>query len=88
MKALKKKKTDNLQLKDKIMYIIKAFWCSVTRHFRNSHFRVCFLIGCSDKLADVDIRFRVILAILLGPGSDCSGSDMAPLEETATCAYM
>ena len=35
----------------------------VTRHFLNGHFRVRFLIDCSDKVADVDIRFRVILTI-------------------------
>ena len=61
-----------------IMLIANVDW-RVTRHFLNSHFRVRFLIGCSDKLADVDIRLRVIWAIGLGPGSDCSVSDMAPI---------
>ena len=51
-------------------------------HFRSSHFQVRFLIGCSDKLADVDIRSMVIWAIWLGPGSDCSGSYMAPFTLT------
>ena len=35
----------------------------VTRHSQNSHFQRNFLIGCSDKLAGVDFRFRVIWAI-------------------------
>ena len=34
----------------------------VTRHFQNGHFQANFLIGCSDKLAGVDIRFGVIWA--------------------------
>jgi hypothetical protein len=43
------------------------------------HFRANFLIGCSDQLAGVDFRSRVIWSILMGPGNDCSGSDVAPL---------
>ena len=61
----------------------------VIRHFLNSHFRVRFLIGCSDKLADVDIRLMMMVVMMLGcegnmcyligsGGRDCSGSDMAP----------
>ena len=58
--------------------------------FHEQSLRVRFLIGCSDKLADVDIRlymymwildklpYRVIWAIWLGPGNDCSRSDIAP----------
>ena len=33
----------------------------VTHHFLNSHLWIRFLIGCSDKLAEVDIKFRVML---------------------------
>ena len=43
-------------LKMKIVVIRRM----VMRRFLNSHFRIRFLIGCGDKLAGVDIRFRVI----------------------------
>ena len=46
-----------------IFLCINTVLAVVTRHFLNSLFRLRFLIGCSDKLVDVDIRFRVIWAI-------------------------
>jgi len=50
----------------RLMSRFESWFGVVTCHFLNSHFRDRFLINCSDKLADVNNRFRVILAIWLG----------------------
>ena len=47
-----KKKKKRKKCKTKLQHSIR-----VTHHFRKRHFRVNFLIGCSDKLVGVDFFF-------------------------------
>jgi len=61
-----------------LSYRMQRLCRRVACHLQKRHFQTRFLIGCSDNLADVDVRFRLIWAIWLAPGSDYSGSDLEP----------